>query len=54
VAASNPPLITRESRESQLQIRGNPKLEFARKSLPEPQFSANPIAEIPAISIVDQ
>jgi len=54
VAASNPPLITFESRESQLQIRGNLKLEFAGKSPPKPKFPANPVAEIPAISIADQ
>src|SRR5882724_109073 len=42
------------SRESRLEIRGNPPREFARKSTPNNQFPANPIAEIPAISIADQ
>jgi hypothetical protein len=42
------------SRESQLQIRGNPQHEFARKSAPQPQFPANPVAPIPAISIAGQ
>ena len=32
MAASNPPPITFEGRESQLQIRGNPQPHFARKS----------------------
>jgi hypothetical protein len=35
-------------------FEGIPQREFARKSMPEPQFPANPIAGIPAISIVDQ
>jgi hypothetical protein len=42
------------SRESWLQIRGNPQHEFARKLAPEPQFPANPFAAIPAISIAGQ
>jgi hypothetical protein len=46
--------IPPNERESQLQIRGNPKREFARKSVSRPQIPANPIAAIPAISIVDQ
>jgi hypothetical protein len=50
----NPPLITLSSRESWLQIRGNPQHEFARKLAPEPQFPANPFAAIPAISIAGQ
>jgi hypothetical protein len=54
VAASNPPLITSSSRKSRLQSRGNPQLEFARKSAPQPQFPANPISAIPAISIAGQ
>jgi hypothetical protein len=54
VAASNPPLITSSSRESWLEIRGNPQLEFARKSLPKPQIPANPTAAIRPISIVAQ
>jgi hypothetical protein len=31
-----------------------PQHEFARKSMPEPPFPENPIAPIPAFSIVDQ
>jgi len=54
VAASNPPPITFEGRESRLEIRGNPQPQFARKSTQEPQFPANPIAGIPAISIARQ
>src|ERR1700676_4046312 len=49
-----PPLDPTKRRESQLEIRGNPQREFARKSMSEPQFPANPIAGVPAISIVDQ
>jgi methylphosphotriester-DNA--protein-cysteine methyltransferase len=49
-----PPLESTKPRESQLQIRGNPKREFARKSVSRPQIPANPIAAIPAISIARQ
>src|ERR1700694_1815883 len=49
-----PPPITFRSTESSHRIRGKPKLQIARKSTPEPQFPANPIAEIPAISIANQ
>jgi alkylation response protein AidB-like acyl-CoA dehydrogenase len=54
VAASNPPPISFEGRESQLEIRGNPHPKFARKSTSQLQFPANPIAAIPAISIANQ
>src|SRR5439155_11871147 len=49
-----PPPITFEGRESRLQIRGNPHHQFARKSAPQLQFPANPVAGIPAISIASQ
>src|SRR5216683_3261911 len=39
-----PPPITFEGRESRLQIRGNPHHQFARKSAPQLQFPANPVA----------
>jgi hypothetical protein len=35
-------------------LRSIPQLQFARKSAPEPQFPANPIARILAISIAGQ
>src|SRR6202035_5552460 len=54
VAASNPPPVTSTGRESWLEIRGNPHPEFARKSLPEPRFPANPIAGNPPIFLTDQ
>src|ERR1700730_803828 len=43
-----------DGRESRLEIRGNPRPQFARKSTPQPQFPANPIAAIPEISIASQ
>src|SRR5277367_7129641 len=49
-----PPLDPTKRTESQLQIRGNPQPEFARKPAPEPQYPANSTAEIPTISIVNQ
>jgi hypothetical protein len=48
------PLDSTKRRGSQLQIQGNPKPEFARKSVSRPQIPANPIAAIPAISIASQ
>src|SRR5260370_39470277 len=61
--AALPPLpwphqILRSSRrcstESWLEIRGNPEHQFARKSAPDAQFPANPIAGLPPISIANQ
>jgi len=41
VAASNPPLISVDAaQKSRLEIRGNPDLQFARKSAPDAQFPA--------------
>jgi hypothetical protein len=37
-----PPFDPTKRRESQLQIRGNPQRDFARKSAPQLQFPANP------------
>jgi hypothetical protein len=53
VAASNPPHVDAAENHG-LRFEGIPNIEFARKSTPEPQFPTNPIAAIPAISIINQ
>jgi hypothetical protein len=54
VAWSDPPLDRLKRRESWLQIRGNPKIKFARKPHFRPQKPANTITSSRSISQLAQ